>query len=1445
MKSKYRIFSILLAMALLLALLPMSAVPASAANADALVLQINAISGLYATLTGLNEVTVTGEAMDVKTKIDFNTDPSVTVYWQADLSTSTLATTNYLLTLSGSGTFEMSSCTISNLKGTAGVINITGAGAIVTVGDEANVLSDRDGNAIHIEANNVILNINTGGTVAGRSGSTKAVIQDSGNHTGLSINVNGGIVHSEVGGYAISDGPSTGVSNNNTIITISNGGTVLAGSSTAIRSSGTGSMVEIHDGTVSSSGTSSLSPTINMVGGNGNNVIISGGTVENTGIGTTSNTLNTSYAVQTTGNVVVSDGIVSTIAGRAINLVGMNSCAIIIGGIVKATNTDVAFGTAICTATSTPANVANASVIVTGGTVSATGGYAIRITGANSKVSVSGGSVSSTSGNAINADNTATNSEIIISGGSVLSISGYAINNGGTNSATIISDTDDGLGRSGGSGGQVAVLKEGQAIYSRGTVEVNGGFVFAYGTDPSKAVTALSGYTLPGTSGMVGVWDQAANVTLYEHETDDDLTPIIGGPNDFKWFLDTSIGSGIYYENGATKGFFLLNSVKVVKDYGLIFDSSTGDMHVNLDGSGIPNSTNHLFDIGQNTSWTGIPGKLELNGFHWKTSEPVALTVYGGDATINFTGDNRFESVSDTGTSIGMKSDNHNIVVEGDGSLAVVGSEIDPSYGIDLGTGNLSLKSGNITVQGSQSAVECGGIDQFPAYCRWTSDAATGIYPDDIYNYSNADKYFAVEMMETIGFSAISVSGVRNMADSTGILLTFDHPVSGLSANDISLLHTNGTVTKGALTGSGKNWIIALENVSNEGMVNVKVSHFGSFYVDEPNGKDVMVYKALLYDLDVTAGAGGTISGDTSGKYLKDTPIELEAIADSGCYFTGWTANGVTLSDALANPLTFDMPANAVALTANFTPFTKIAFSAEQIGGTSGTIDSTGIKIVFDSPLAGLTRSDISVANGTGAVVTGGFSGSGSTYTVALTEVLSEGYVTVSVANFGTYAITTPPQIVAVYKYKHTPVPAVPPSAPGNFNATPGDAQVTLNWTTPSNGGSAITKYQISYGTAEGYSPNWTDIPGSGANTKTYTVSGLTNGVKYAFEIRAVNAVGEGASSGKKTAIPENENSGDGENGGGSGGSGGGNMGGGGYPSHMDAAVVPYKASYYINSGEDVIVALYGGGHDLLGISNGGYTLIEGKDYTADGNIYTIKAKYLDTFPFGKQTFVFNMSGGENPVLTVSVKYGTLNPITPGMPYNPFIDVFGTDWFIDAVIYVYHNDLMTGTSTNPMLFSPNMPLSRAMVVTILYRLENEPHISGLSNIFEDVAEGAWYTDAVMWASANELVFGYGDGRFGPEDDITREQLAAILMRYMVYKGTNIAVPANWIFFSDEADISGYAKNAVQTFYKLGIIKGIGTDEENRAIIDPKNSATRAQTAAIFHRFLLSIQEFMF
>lgn len=171
-----------------------------------------------------------------------------------------------------------------------------------------------------------------------------------------------------------------------------------------------------------------------------------------------------------------------------------------------------------------------------------------------------------------------------------------------------------------------------------------------------------------------------------------------------------------------------------------------------------------------------------------------------------------------------------------------------------------------------------------------------------------------------------------------------------------------------------------------------------------------------------------------------------------------------------------------------------------------------------------------------------------------------------------------------------------------------------------------------------------------------------------------------------------------------------------------------------------------------------------------------------------------------------------------------FSDVAADAWYADAVSYVREHGLMSGTSATT--FSPNATTTRAMLVTVLYRHAGSPSVQG-SNRFPDVTDSAWYHNAVVWAAENGIIGGYSDGRFGGNDPITREQLAAILWRS---EGSPSA--EGTAAFADQGQISSYAVEAVAWARNEGIVSGM---EGNR--FAPKGNATRAQMAAMLSRWL--------
>ena len=247
--------------------------------------------------------------------------------------------------------------------------------------------------------------------------------------------------------------------------------------------------------------------------------------------------------------------------------------------------------------------------------------------------------------------------------------------------------------------------------------------------------------------------------------------------------------------------------------------------------------------------------------------------------------------------------------------------------------------------------------------------------------------------------------------------------------------------------------------------------------------------------------------------------------------------------------------------------------------------------------------------------------------------------------------------------------------------------------------------------------------------------------------------------------------------------------------------------------------------------------------FSTDKIKWNYTTKKLDIAPglaVGFYGVLVRASNGKKPDglcffrLTIA-KNGT--PITayPGMKTEySFTDVDEDDWFYDATVYAFENGLMNGYSeTN---FGAGHSLTRAMIVTILYRREGEPDVTELQNPFNDVPETSWYTAAVKWAADNGIVLGYGDDRFGPEDMVTKEQLAVIIYRAEQASGNippDTTTDCEW---PDRGKINDWAKPAVDALTDQGVFRDIP-----KVSFNPQTPATRAEAVSMLYRWLTAME----
>ena len=238
-------------------------------------------------------------------------------------------------------------------------------------------------------------------------------------------------------------------------------------------------------------------------------------------------------------------------------------------------------------------------------------------------------------------------------------------------------------------------------------------------------------------------------------------------------------------------------------------------------------------------------------------------------------------------------------------------------------------------------------------------------------------------------------------------------------------------------------------------------------------------------------------------------------------------------------------------------------------------------------------------------------------------------------------------------------------------------------------------------------------------------------------------------------------------------------------------------------------------------------TLSPDKGYKLDKLTVTDgSGKTVSTVKKSDTVYTFTMPAS---AVNVGVSYVKADATPSETKFN---DVSANDWFASAVDYVTGKGMMNGTADNT--FSPKANTTRGMVVTVLYRLENQPSTSAAS--FTDVASGAYYANAVAWANANGIVSGYGSGKFGPNDKVTREQLAAILYRYAQYKKYDVSGANSLDGYADAQSVSSYAVPALQWANAAGVVTG-----KSGSKLDPKGNATRAEVAAMLMRFCENVK----
>ena len=618
------------------------------------------------------------------------------------------------------------------------------------------------------------------------------------------------------------------------------------------------------------------------------------------------------------------------------------------------------------------------------------------------------------------------------------------------------------------------------------------------------------------------------------------------------------------------------------------------------------------------------------------------------------------------------------------------------------------------------------------------------------------------------------------------------------------------------------------------------------------------------------AGAGTVkVNGSgTSATVEANSDVTLTATANEGYRFTGWTSSdGGTFTDASSESTTFTMPAGNVTVTAQFAKVvTGVKLDKETLAlytGDSATLtatvepsDAANQNVTWQSNNANVAT----VQNGTVTAV-----GAGETTITVQTQdgnYTATCHVTVTQSTYSISADTTALNFGSVYTgYAQPAAKEVTITNTGNRPQT-----LTLTASTGSFEVGTLTKTQL----AAGEKATFTVQPKAGLAVGTYseniTVSGTGGATVTITANFTVKQYSSGGGTPTKTPSQQATDK---------------------IESAKEGSTVEItlrtgqtkldKEVFEALAGRDVTleISLPGGvswtvnGQDIpentdltdldMGVSLNTSTIPVNLINSVTGEAGTVQLTLKHNGEFGFTMTLTAPVGVKNAGLWANLYhydedagkmvYQTAALVDEdgnvALPFDhasqyalvldskshdlPFTDLAANAWYTDAVAYVYRHDLMAGYGEN--LFGPDDDLSRAQLCQIIYNMEGQPATSG-SSVFTDVADGAWYADAVTWAASQGIVGGYGNGLFGPEDNITREQLASILYRYAQSKGydTSVGENTNILSYTDALEISEYAIPAMQWACGAGIMEG------NAGYLTPQGDATRAQVATMLMRF---------
>ena len=1169
---------------------------------------------------------------------------------------------------------------------------------------------------------------------------------------------------------------------------------------------------------------------------------------ESTVTGPSGDSTGASYGIYTGGELTISGSGILNVSGGILNVSGGNIAASSNGLFV------------------------NGNLTISGGTVHATGGevsgeyaYSFGINAEN--VTVSGGTVHATGGEvsgeyAYSFGIYVTRETLAISGGIVNADGGTATGSYAESCGIYVTH---GLTIS---GGEVTAEGATQAVRSfTGTVTVAPAegqqIAVRAGTDESSA-QEIANLSFPDNA---EISDSISSAQYFHSIAQAAEAP---GPDDPNIYVG---GVGLTGSKD-TPAYALTNGGTVTEITDADFDPTSDDWNIKWDGETL---TLNNADITQ-SSYSGVAIYCgEDAGIH---------LVLVGDSTVTGPGG------GDTEVSCGVYAGS-DLTISGDGTLNVSGGEVSAndaySYGIftpcdiTISGGSVTAEGGTASTTGSEGYAESFGIFAHNVTISGGTVNADGGAASAAVSESYACSYGIYADNVTISGGEVTATGGTASADNTG-----GHAESyGIYAYDLTVSDGEVTATGGTASAdseaSSRGIYVDMEATISGGIVNAdggKVTFTGSegyaescgIYVHDltvsggtvnatggtasatgPNGKAYSGGIDAYYNITIsggtvnadgrTASAAGTDGEASSGGIqaaiiaISSSTVTAEggtASADSEAYSRGFYAAGITISGGEVTATGGSASAarsDGEAYSNGIDAFriTVAPAEREQITVTAGTDESSAAEIT-GSPFQEETEI-VDLASAAGVAYfksaaeparysvtlhpNGGTIAGGKDVTSYLcgtgASLPGAGDVTRSGYRFaGWYADE------ALTDGPYTQISA----------ADAGDMAFYARWVRRSSGGGGSSSSSRPTGPSTGHSDGWTDIRkeiGSAEDGDTVTIdmNGETEVPAEIFEEIA----------GKDITVELDM--------------------GGGVTWTVDGRDVPEDVSLSdLDLGVDMDTS--GISVDVINTVTGEYGAVQvsldhdgafGFALTLTAPLGRENAGYwanLYHYDEGEEALTFETSariaadGSAALRMTHASQYAIV--IDEKSHALPFEDV-GTDaWYSDAVAYVYRNGLMSGTSGST--FSPDAAITRAQLVTILWRMAGSPQVNGLMD-FDDVSQDAYYAEAVRWAASEGIAGGYGNGLFGSDDPITREQMAAILYRFAQHMGYDVSIgeDTNILSYTDAPDVSGYAVAALQWACGAGIIRGTG----DGSTLTPQGGATRAQAAVILTRFCAQSQ----